>query len=125
MGPDGHVSKGGAPFGVVNTPAYRAMNSNGTVPTMDDDGLVLWESNAILLWLALKRAPQVLSGDAEQLARATHWMNWTNGRLEPLLPVLVMERVRLPEAERDPVKVEKARAAMIEAFGVLETRLAQ
>jgi len=52
-------------------------------------------------------------------------MNWTNGRLEPLLPVLVMERVRLPEAERDPVKVEKARAAMIEAFGVLETRLAQ
>ena len=82
------------------------MNPNGTVPTMDDDGLVLWESNAILLWLALKRAPQVLSGDAEQLARATHWMNWTNGRLEPLLPVLVMERVRLPEAERDPVKVE-------------------
>jgi len=56
MGPNGHVSKGGAAFGIVNTAAYRAMNPNGTVPTIDDDGFILSESNAILIWLALKRA---------------------------------------------------------------------
>jgi hypothetical protein len=42
MGPQGHVSKGGAPFGVVDTPAYRAKNPNGTVPTIEDDGFVLY-----------------------------------------------------------------------------------
>ena len=71
MGPNGHVSKGGVAFGVVNTPAYRAMNPNGTMPTIDDDGFILWESSAILVWLALKRAPEVLSGgcDPRRLAR--------------------------------------------------------
>ena len=38
MGPDGHVSKGGAAFGIVDTPEYREMNPNGTVPTIDDAG---------------------------------------------------------------------------------------
>src|SRR5262249_60373302 len=51
MGPNGHVSKGGAAFGIVNTAAYRAMNPNGTVPTIDDDGFILWETNAVLRWL--------------------------------------------------------------------------
>jgi glutathione S-transferase len=123
MGPEGHVSKGGAPFGIVNTPAYRAMNPNGTVPTIDDDGFILWESNAILTWVALKYAPQ-MSGDAQHMARAVQWMGWTNGRLEPLLHTLVMELVRLPEPERDPAKVEQARLAMVDALGILEARLA-
>lgn len=125
MGPKGHVSKGGTAFGIVDTPAYRAMNPNGTVPTIDDDGFFLWESNAILMWLALKRAPQVLSGgDPQHLARALQWMSWTNGRLEPLLHTLVMELVRLPETERDAAKVEEARMTMLDPLGVLEARLA-
>ena len=124
MGPQGHVSKGGTPFGVVNTPAYLAMNPNGTVPTIDDNGLILWESNAILMWLALRHAPDLLSGDAQQLARAVQWMTWINGRVEPLLHTLVMELVRLPEDKRDPAKVEQARIEMIDALGMLEAFLA-
>lgn len=48
MGPGGHVSKGNKPFGVVDTPEYRAKNPIGRVPTIDDDGFVLWESNLIV-----------------------------------------------------------------------------
>jgi len=33
----------GMQFGVVNTPEYRGMNPNGLVPTMDEDGVILWE----------------------------------------------------------------------------------
>jgi len=124
MGPQAHVSKGGTPFGVVNTPAYLALNPNGTVPTIDDNGLILWESNAILMWLALRHAPDLLSGDAQQLARAVQWMTWTNGRVEPLLHTLVMELVRLPQAQRDPAKIEQTRIAMVQALRVLEAHLA-
>ena len=60
MGPDGHVSRGGQPFGLVDTDAYRAMNPNGTVPTFDDGGTVLWDSVAIVSYLALKYAPEQL-----------------------------------------------------------------
>ena len=125
MGPNGHVSKGGEAFGIVNTPAYRAMNPNGTVPTIDDDGFVLWESNAILMWLALKGAPQTLLSDPQSLAQAVQWMSWTNGRLEPLLHTLVMELVRLPEAERSPPRVEAARKAMLDLLIMLEAHLAR
>jgi glutathione S-transferase len=126
MGPQGHISKGGPPFGIVDTPPYRAMNPNGTVPTIDDAGFILWESNAILMWLAVKRAPEALLGsDPQHLARALKWMSWTNERLEPLLHTLVMELVRLPEAQRDPAKVEQARMTMLGRLGVLDAHLAR
>ena len=56
MGPDGHVSKGGAAFGLVDTAEYRSMNPNGTVPTINDDGFTLWESNVIVRYLSMKYA---------------------------------------------------------------------
>src|SRR3712207_8738523 len=44
----------GGKFGVVDTPEYRAMNPNGLVPTIEIDGFVLWESNAIVRHLDRK-----------------------------------------------------------------------
>ena len=50
----------GMQFGVVNTPEYRKMNPTGLVPTMDDDGFVLWESHAIVRYLAAKHGAGTL-----------------------------------------------------------------
>ena len=44
------IDAGGA-FGVVDEPHYRARNPNGLVPMLEDDDLVLWESNAIVRYL--------------------------------------------------------------------------
>ena len=49
--PYAHVPLGGA-FGGLDAPAFRAMNPNGKVPTIRDDDLVLWESHAIVRYLA-------------------------------------------------------------------------
>lgn len=126
MGPKGHVSRGVPAFGIVDAPEYRAMNPNGTVPTLDDDGVVLWDSNAILHWLALKHAPERLyGGDPATFARASAWMSWTNEHLEPLLHVLVMELVRLAPGRRDPAKLEAARQAMLAPLALLDAHLAR
>ncbi len=47
-------------FGVNDTPEYQAMNPTGLIPTIDDDGFVLWESNVIVRYLAAKHAPGTL-----------------------------------------------------------------
>lgn len=44
----------GGTHGLVNTPEYRALNPNGLIPVIEDDGFVLWESNAIVRYLAAK-----------------------------------------------------------------------
>ena len=46
----------GLHFGVTKTPEYRRMNPNSLVPTIDDDGFVLWESHSIVRYLAAKHA---------------------------------------------------------------------
>lgn len=125
MGPAGHVSKGGQPFGVVDTAAYREMNPNGTVPTIDDGGYVLWESNAIVLYVAAKYAPgRMYGGDVGTLARASQWMSWTNEHLEPLLHTLVMHLVRLPPAQRSEAEAKTAFDAILRPLAILDRELA-
>ena len=125
MGPDGHVSTGVQPFGGVDTPRYRAMNPNGTVPTIDDGGFVLWESNAIVTCLGLRYGHGMLvDGSPETLGRAVQWMSWTNEHLEPHLHTLVMELRRLREDLRTPGAVEMAVRGITPALEILDAHLA-
>ena len=68
-----------AGHGVRNRDAdYLAMNPNGLVPTIIDDGFVLWESNAIIQYLASKHgAGSLYPDDLRTRALACQWMDWT------------------------------------------------
>ena len=126
MGPAGHVSTGAAPYGGVDTPRYRAMNPNGTVPTIEDSGCVLWESNAIVTYLGLQYGHGTLvDGRPETLGRAVQWMSWTNEHLEPHLHVLVMELRRLRENLRTPGAVEAATRGIAPSLEILDAHLAK
>ncbi|PPR63757.1 MAG: Glutathione S-transferase GstB [Alphaproteobacteria bacterium MarineAlpha4_Bin2] len=126
MGPNGHVSKGGAAYGIVDTPEYRSKNPNGTVPTIDDDGFILWESNVIVRYLAMKYAPSKMYGDnLETFAAASRWMDWEQSKFLPEQHILVMNLVRLPPDERDPKAVEEARLSLLKPLGILEEQLSK
>src|SRR5215468_5016296 len=68
----------GGTFGKNKEPDYLAKNPNGLVPTLEeDDGFVLWESNAIVRYLAGKYEPGRLEPkDPKARASASRWMDW-------------------------------------------------
>ena len=70
------INVGGA-FGKNNEPAYLAMNPNGLVPTLEEDDFILWESNAIVRYLAAKYGASTLEPkDPRARASAGRWMDW-------------------------------------------------
>jgi glutathione S-transferase len=59
------------------TPQYLALNPNRKMPTLEDNGFVLWESNAILFYLAAKRPESGLwPGDLQAQADVVRWLSW-------------------------------------------------
>jgi glutathione S-transferase len=115
----------GRHFGVVGTPAFRELNPNGLVPTIDDDGYVVWESNTIVRYLAGRYAQDgQLPLEARARADAERWMDWTNSTSWPALLPLFRAFMRTPANERDPVRIEGQRVAALAVMRILDDHLA-
>ena len=116
----------GGAYGVVDTPEYRRLNPNGLVPTIIDDGFVLWESNAIVRYLAARHSAGVLwPDDPRARARADSWMDWSSTVLWQRLRPLFVGLVRTPPARRDAKAMDDARRAVAESVAILDAELAR
>jgi glutathione S-transferase len=116
----------GLAFGIVDTPEFRAKNPNGLVPVMEDDDFVLWESNAIVRYLAAKHAPGSLwPTDLRQRADADRWMDWQTTTFQPAMGPAFMHLVRLPPEKREPSAVEPSRQKTEECVAIMESVLAK
>jgi glutathione S-transferase len=114
----------GGTFGVVNTPQYRNLNPNGLVPTVEDDGFVLWESNAIVRYLAAKHsAGKIWPEDLKVRAEADKWMDWQASTFWPTFRPLFWNLVRMPVDQRDEKAMEESRFRTSEILGYLDTHL--
>ena len=117
------IDAGGA-FGIVNDPAYRALNPNGLVPTIDDNGFVLWESNTICRYLADQHGALTLyPRQAHSRARVEQWMDWGNTGLAPAITPVFWQLIRTPADKRDRAAIEASAARTESAMRVLDERL--
>lgn len=115
----------GMAFGVNNTPEYRAMNPNGLIPVINDDGFILWESHAIVRYLARKHGMGTLCpADARCAADADRWMDWYHTTLWPDLRPVFWNLVRTPPEKRDMAQVQSALVGLTANFRILDTVLA-
>ncbi len=118
------IEAGGA-FGVVGTPEYRALNPVGRVPVIEDDGFVLWESNAIVRYLATRHGlGTLMPADPRAQAEAGRWMDFQLGTVAAPLSALTWGIVRTAPEKRDIKAVAPAFANLGAALAIVDTALA-
>jgi glutathione S-transferase len=117
----------GGPFGKNREPAYLAMNPNGLVPTLEEeDGSLLWESNAIVRYLAARHGASVLEpADLHARARANAWMDWQLSVLGPAIGPCFVGMIRTPPEKRDYAAIEASKQRTTEAIAILDGELAK
>ena len=115
----------GMQFGVNNTPEFKAKNPNALVPLIDDAGFLLWESQAIVRYLARKHGlGSVCPSDAMACADADRWMDWNATTVWPSLRPVFWNLVRTPPEKRDMPLVASSRTALATSMGILNAHLA-
>ena len=111
-------------FGVNNTPEYRAKNPNGLVPTIDDAGFVLWESHAIVRYLARKHGLGSLwPDDPRAAADADRWMEWYSTTVWQHVRPIFWTLVRTPPEKRNMAEVEENRQKLAGVLTIADARL--
>ncbi len=112
--------------GDAQKPDYLRINPNGRIPALDDDGVVLFESLAINLHLARKYdgGKGLWPKTADDQSRAVQWSIWAMTEAEPPLMRVLLNRVFLPEAQRNEAEAQAGEAAFAKPLGVLEGALA-
>lgn len=113
----------GGDFGGLDSPDFLARNPNGRIPVIDDDGFVLWESQAIVRYLAEQHAPALLPDDVQGRALASQWMDWAQTNLLPPALDLFWGGVRMPKGKQDAAFVARALKRTIAALTLLDEEL--
>jgi glutathione S-transferase len=117
------VDVGGA-FGGNDAPEFLAMNPNGLVPTIEDDGMTLWESHAIVRYLALKHAEgSICPADPRDRAMAERWMDWLMSTVNPNWGIMFGGLVRTAASRRNMDAINAAVARLGNSYQILERQL--
>jgi len=115
----------GGEFGGLDTPRYLAMNPNARIPTIEDDGFVLWEANTIVRYLSAKHGSGSLSPSSlAARSDAERWMDWQICHILPGMITLFFGLIRTPAEQRDTGAIEAALQRTEDAWRILDTHLA-
>ena len=107
-------------------PEFLAINPNGRLPAIDDDGFVLTESLAITLYLAKKHSlGRLYPTSLEKEAETWKWSLWAVQEVDRGVNIWSLHAVRLPAEERDAAKREEALKVLNAPFKVLDGALAR
>jgi glutathione S-transferase len=116
----------GGKFGGLDTPDYVAMNPNSKIPTIDDDGFILWESNTIIRYLAARHGAGTLwPTDARERADSDRWMDWQCTEFNPALTPAFWGLIRTAPEQRNLQAIADAAAKTGRMAQVLDKVLAK
>jgi glutathione S-transferase len=109
------------PYTESRAAEYLRINPNGHVPTLDDDGFILWESLAINLYLAEKYgAVPLWPASVQDRARVYQWSFWATNEVEPRIISIARG---LSNKAPDQAAVSSGLEQLAGAFRVLEEQI--
>jgi len=106
-------------------PWYVELNPNGLVPTVDDNGFVIWETAAINLYLADKYGNALNPSTPRERGRTLQWTFFATNDIEPDLLTLFRNRIFYPPEQRSVAVADQAEQALRARFAILEQELAR
>ena len=109
-------------WGEQKQPAHRARNPFGQVPTYEEDGLVLFESGAIVLHIAETR-PGLLPADPAGRARAIEWMFAALNTVEPVVWEVIVAKIIDAKEDWAEARLPGVVGRLRERLGELSARL--
>jgi len=120
-----HIPAGG-PHGRLNDPEFRRLNPFGLVPAIDDDGVAVWESHAILRYLAERHGGMRFWPDVTTRARIDPWMDWHQSAFQPaFMGGLFWGYFRTPEPQRNWPAIRQATANCARLLEFVDAQLAE
>ena len=115
----------GGPHGGLDTDAYGQLNPNRVVPTLEDRGRVIWESNAIVRYIAAQYgAGSLWPEDPGERALADMWMDWAATTIRDPYVAVFFGLVRIPPEHRDMDAINKAAIRLNGIYAKLDAHLA-
>ena len=118
-----HINVGGSAGG-LDTPEFLAMNPNGRIPVIEDNGEVIWESNTILRYLAATYSQNTYrSNSPSERTTFERWMDWELSALQPVFIDLFWGYYRTPESERNEKTIKQALNRCENYVRILDTYL--
>jgi glutathione S-transferase len=115
----------GKPRRDPKVPEFLALNPNGQVPVLIDDGFVLWESNAIMRYLAEKSGSDLLPSDARERALVDQWLTWQATELNVSWGYIVPALLRNDPPNPDPDRLSQAARNWTRTMQILDAHLAK
>jgi glutathione S-transferase len=104
-------------------PWYIALNPNGLVPSIDDNGFVMWESAAINLYLAETYQSSLYPSTPQDRGRMLQWTIFVTNEVEPALITLFRNRVFFPPEQRSATLADQAEETLRAKLAILEQQL--
>lgn len=121
--PFDHLQMGGS-FKGLDSPEFLAMNPNGTVPVLRDGALVLWESNAIVRYLAAQYGDGGLFPPAAaERALCDQWTDWCATTFQPKWMSVFWQVVRTPKVQQDAAAIDAAIARTEGCLAIMDMQL--
>lgn len=114
-------------YGGTDRPDFLARNPNGTIPVLEDGGAPIWETGAILRYLAALYGPESFwPSDPVRRSQVDMWADWAKINVAMAFTVPVFwQLTRVPAAERDPDRLRHAVQHLDQALAIAETRLSR
>ncbi len=116
----------GGSFGGTDTPDYRKKNPMGLIPSLEDGDVTMFESQAIMRYIASRYGDEFWPSDPITRAPADQWMEWAKTTVAPNVVYKVFwQLVRTPAAQRDHATLDEAVATLRQIMAIADQQLSK